>query len=304
MDGGPILRHVLLSELIDLRCATVNDLSELILWSCLKWWGSELVIYLVYVVAILVATTVCSVVGLGGGLIIKPVLDAIGYHDVATTGMLSSLAVFTMCVASLVRQMRSGFSFDRTVVVWISLGSLIGGMVGEHVFSMLAAAYGYALVKAVQAAALSLTLVLILVYTLISDRLPHFRLKSPWTIGVAGLVLGAISVFLGIGGGPLNVACMTCLFSYSLKEASVYSLATIFFSQASKLTVNALSGVLFTFDVRFVVASVIPAVAGGLMGTRINRRSHERVLRGFYVALMVALTLLSVANCVLSLKSL
>ena len=50
-----------------------------------------------------------------------------------------------------------------------------------------------------------------------------------------GLFLGVVSVFLGIGGGPLNIALLTLFFSFDMKECVVYSIATIFFSQLSKL---------------------------------------------------------------------
>lgn len=254
-------------------------------------------IYLVYCLVIVCATSLGAVAGLGGGVIIKPLLDLIGYHDAATIGMLSSVAVFTMCVVSLAKQAKAGFSFDRTVVVAISLGSLAGGLVGEQVFSVATAQLDSDLVKAVQAAVLALTLVLILAYTLAQDRLPSWQVKSPVAIFCAGLFLGAVSVFLGIGGGPLNVACMGLLFSYGMKEATVYSLATIFFSQLSKLGANALSGELWSLDAGFVLAVVVPAVAGGLIGTRINQRVSDEVVRRIYLGIMVALLVLSCFNC-------
>jgi hypothetical protein len=44
---------------------------------------------------------------------------------------------------------------------------------------------------------------------------------------MVGLALAAISVFLGAGGGPLNVACMVCLFSFPIlpggeREEGIY----------------------------------------------------------------------------------
>jgi hypothetical protein len=86
--------------------------------------------------------------------------------------------------------------------------------------SMPSAAGDEALTKAVRAATLALTLVYTFPVT------PHFRLKSPRAIGMVVLALGAISVFLGAGGGPLNVACMVCLFSFLVREASVKRAST------------------------------------------------------------------------------
>ena len=255
-------------------------------------------IYLLYVVVILGATTLGAIAGLGGGVIIKPLLDAVGYHDATSIGVYSSVAVFTMCVISLVKQMRSGFAFDRTVALWVSAGSLVGGVLGEQVFRAVTASLDNDLVKAVQAGVLALTLALILLYTLRQDAMPTLHLKSPVAIACVGLALGAISVFLGIGGGPLNVAAFTLFFGLDLKQATVYSLATIFFSQLSKLGLNAASGVLWSVEASFLPAVVLPAIAGGTLGTRMNRNFSDATVRRTYLAIMVALLLLSVVNCI------
>lgn len=255
-------------------------------------------VYVIYAVVIVCATALGAVAGLGGGVIIKPVLDFVGYHDATTIGMLSSVAVFTMCVVSLAKQARGGFAFDTRVVVAISVGSLAGGLVGEAVFNAATAHLDPGMVKAVQAGALAATLALILVYTLRQDAMPGFHVQMPVAVAGAGLVLGTVSVFLGIGGGPLNVACMSLLFSYGMKESTVYSLATIFFSQLSKLGANAMSGVLWTLDPFFVLVVVVPAVVGGLAGTQVNQRVSDATVRRVYVGIMVALLALSCYNCV------
>ena len=253
--------------------------------------------YVIYAAVILAATTLGAIAGLGGGVIIKPLLDLVGFHDASTIGIYSSVAVFTMCVVSLVKQARGGFAFDRRMVLEVSAGSLAGGLVGEWVFKAATASMNDALVKAVQAGVLALTLVAILIYTLRQDRMPSWRLTNPAAVCAAGLALGAISVFLGIGGGPLNVACMSLLFSLQMKEATVYSLATIFFSQLSKLASNAASGALFAVDLSFLPFVVLPAVAGGFIGTRLNQRLDDARVRQVYIAIMLALLALSAFNC-------
>ena len=254
-------------------------------------------IYILYCLVIITATSLGAIAGLGGGVIIKPLLDLIGYHDASSIGIYSSLAVFTMCIVSLVKQARGGFAFDKRVVLCVSLGSLAGGLVGEKVFSAATASLDNSMVKAVQAGLLAVTLALILVYTLRQESMPSWKVEAPLAILAAGLFLGAISVFLGIGGGPLNVACMSLLFSFGMKESTVYSLATIFFSQLSKLGSNAITGSLFAIDPLFVLVVVLPAVGGGFIGTAINQHVSDKAVRTTYIAIMVALLGLSVFNC-------
>lgn len=261
-------------------------------------------IHLVYCVVILVATLLGAVAGLGGGVIIKPLLDLVGYHDAATINIYSCVAVFTMCCVSLTKQLRAGFEFDKKMVLSISAGSLLGGVLGDKVFGSLTGSFENHLVKAIQAGVLAIVLGLILVYTLRQDRMPSWRLTNPVTIFAAGLALGALAVFLGIGGGPLNVAALSLLFALGAKEGAVYSLAIIFFSQLSKIVLSTASGALFAVDLSFVPVVVIPAVTGGLIGTFGNRSLSEQGVRRIYVVVMCLLPLISLYNCVTNIMAL
>lgn len=46
-----------------------------------------------------------------------------------------------------------------------------------------------------------------------------WKLTDPVTIFVVGYLLGALAVFLGIGGGPLNVAALSLLFRLAPRRA-------------------------------------------------------------------------------------
>ena len=254
--------------------------------------------YAIYALVILVATTLGAVAGLGGGVIIKPLLDLVGYHDAGTINLYSAVAVFVMCCVSLTKQLRAGFAFERRTVLAVSAGSLAGGLVGERVFGLLTGAFDNRLVKSVQAGVLTVVLLLILLYTLRQDRFPSWKLERPVAIFGAGLALGALAVFLGIGGGPLNVCALSLLFGLGAKEGTVYSLAIIFFSQFSKLVLSAANGALWAVDLSFVPAVVLPAVAGGFIGTFGNRRLSEAGVRRIYVAVMCVLPLISLYNCI------
>lgn len=254
--------------------------------------------YVIYAIVILVATSLGAVAGLGGGVIIKPVLDLVGAHDAGTINLYSSVAVFVMCCVSLTKQLRAGFAFDKKMVLSVSLGSLLGGVLGERVFGALTSAFANGLVKSVQAGVLTAVLLLILLYTLRQDKLPSWKLTNPAAIFGAGLALGALAVFLGIGGGPLNVAALGLLFSLGAKEGAVYSLAIIFFSQLSKLVLSAVGGQLWAVDLTYLPFVVVPAVAGGFIGTFGNRRLSEEGVRRIYLATMVVLPIISAYNCV------
>lgn len=261
-------------------------------------------VHLIYCVVILVATTLGAVAGLGGGVIIKPLLDLVGYHDPATINLYSCIAVFTMCCVSLTRQLRAGFSFDKGMVLSVSMGSLLGGIAGERVFTALTGSFDSHLVKVVQAGILAVVLGLIFLYTLRQDEMPSWRLTNLASIFAAGFALGAVAVFLGIGGGPLNMCALSLLFALGAKEGAVYSLAIIFFSQLSKLVLSAVGGTLWSADLSFVPFVVVPAIAGGFIGTFFNRRLSEEGVRRTYLFVMALLPLISLYNCITNLLAL
>lgn len=251
---------------------------------------------LFYVLIVLMATTIGAITGLGGGVIIKPLFDMIGLDGPSTIGFYSSVSVFTMCLVSIYKQIRKGFSFQWPILVSISLGSVLGGILGDRVFGLAVQAFSSRQVSLLQASLLLGTLVLILLYTLYKGRIRSFRLANPLMVFAVGLFLGTISVFLGIGGGPLNIALLMWLFSMSMKESAVYSIATIFFSQLSNLTSSFISRDYLNYPLAVLPFLMVAAIAGGYMGTLMNQRLDNNKVEQLYLGLMIVLMFVSVFN--------
>lgn len=259
-------------------------------------------IIFMYTIIVLVATVSGAVSGLGGGVIIKPLFDMLGYHNVATIGFYSSVAVFTMSIVSIIKQLKSGFDFHLKTVFWISIGSLIGGISGEDIFNRIASSYENGVVKVIQGALLAITLICILIYTINKDKIKSYHLKNFLSIFLVGFFLGLISVFLGIGGGPLNVALLMLLFSYTIKDATIYSIATIFFAQVSKLGSMMILNKFFEYDMSLIPFICVSAIIGGFVGTLINQRLEERRIERFYLFLIILLFLISGYNVISNLN--
>lgn len=250
----------------------------------------------IYTIIVLFATTIGATTGLGGGVIIKPLFDLLGADTPTVIGFYSSVAVFTMCLVSIYKQVRKGFLFDVRLLIGVSAGSLIGGYLGESLFSIATQSLSDAIVQRIQASLLLATLIIILIYAFNKSRIKHYQVNH-WALAViVGVFLGTISVFLGIGGGPLNVSLLMWLMSFSMKNAAVYSIATIFFSQLSKLASMGITGELFEFDFTILPFIIIAAIIGGYMGTFINYKLSSERIEILYNALMLALMVVSALN--------
>lgn len=76
-----------------------------------------------------------AICGIGGGEIIKPVLDALGIMDVAAISFLSGCMVLDMTAYSVVRSKRSGSSrIDPVTTLPLALGAALGGVLGKQLF--------------------------------------------------------------------------------------------------------------------------------------------------------------------------
>ena len=247
---------------------------------------------IIYFIVIILANTVGAISGMGGGVIIKPVLDTLHFHPLAAISFYSSVAVFTMSIVSTLRQMRNGLKLRVPIAVFVSLGSVIGGVLGNTVFELLLRLFSDE--KYVQLLQIVLTIVTLLFayfYTKVGNE-RSIDLSHPVWYVVVGLFLGFISTLLGIGGGPINVALLMLCFGIPIKEATVYSIITIFFSQAAKLVTIAQTTGFGRFDLSILVYVIPAAIIGGFVGALISGKiSSERVTQVYQVVILLVLLL-------------
>ena len=78
-------------------------------------------IYLLYFLIAIGATTVGSLTGMGGGVIIKPLMDLLGGFDVETIGVLSSITVFAMSIVSVGKQIAQKAKIDFGTAIPLAL---------------------------------------------------------------------------------------------------------------------------------------------------------------------------------------
>lgn len=81
---------------------------------------------------------ISGLIGIGGGILLSPLLLLMGWSDVKTTAGISSLFIFVNSVAGLLARKQVGITFDSTflLVFLIALsGSIIGSTFGAGYFN-------------------------------------------------------------------------------------------------------------------------------------------------------------------------
>lgn len=192
---------------------------------------------LLFLVVSLLASTVGSICGIGGGIIIKPVLDLLGLASVPAISFLSGCAVLSMSCYSVGKGLLAGDGgVELRSGTPLAIGAAAGGVAGKQMFTAIKSLFANPNgVGAVQAACLTVITLGTLLYTLKRKSISTHRISSPVLCGVIGLALGICSSFLGIGGGPINLVALGFFFSMETKTAAANSLYIILFSQAASL---------------------------------------------------------------------
>lgn len=233
------------------------------------------------------ASTIGGTCGIGGGVIIKPLLDSLHIMSTSVISFLSSVSVLSMSTISVLRQRKNGL-VDRRIGTLLAIGAILGGIAGNAAFRALRGSSNHdALVGVVQNATLAILTILTLLYsTWLRDKLPSYHVHHPAGCVALGILMGVMSSFLGIGGGPINLAILYFAFSMNTKQAAANSLYIIFFSQVASLITHLICRTIPDFSWPLLAIMVAASICGGLLGSQINRTlSTPRINRLFSVLL-------------------
>lgn len=211
-----------------------------------------------------------SMIGLGGGIIVVPVLTFFGYSPTVTASS-SLLAAFSNATASTMsysRQKRIEFSLGWKLGLLTIPGTILGAYVSAdiapQIFKML---FGLVLIASA---------VYIFLRKKIENKKLVFSLKMMiFAIG-ASFFAGILSAFFGIGGGIIFVPLMVIGMGMTMKKAAPTSQLILLFASLSGVIVHSLLG-----HSDFLVAGflAIGSFAGGLVGAKLSIDVKEKFLQ-------------------------
>ena len=256
-------------------------------------WGS-----LVFFAASFLASVAGAICGIGGGVIIKPVLDAFGLYSVSTISFMSGCIVLAMTAYSVIKANLAHESvIEKGVSTWLGIGAALGGLLGKQLFDSVKAMFENAdTVGAVQAAALFVITLGTALYTVKKSKIKTHRDKNGAACIAIGLCLGLMSAFLGIGGGPINLVVLYFFFSMETKTAAQNSLYIILISQIASLLFTIVTGKVPEFPVILFAVMVCCGILGGVVGRKINRRIDNAAVDKLFLGLLTVIMLVCCYN--------
>ena len=244
------------------------------------------------------ASVVGAICGIGGGVIIKPTLDLFGLTSVSTISFLSGCTVLSMSCYSVGKNLISGESrVSMKTGTPLALGAAVGGVFGKQLFSIIKELFSNAdTVGAVQAACLAAITLGTMLYTIFKARIKTYQIESVSLCVAIGFVLGILSSFLGIGGGPINLVLQYFFFSMDTKTAAENSLYIILFSQIASLATTLITKSVPDFNWAALRFMVCGGIGGGVVGRAVNRKINNEAVERLFVLLMAVIICISLFN--------
>ena len=241
-----------------------------------------------------------AICGIGGGVIIKPVLDTLGLFSVSTVSFLSGCTVLAMSGYSVIRSIAEGEQeIDLHRGTFLGLGAALGGLAGKSLFQSIARSLSDPeRLGAIQACALFLAIGATLFYTVNKARLRTYHFQQGSACLSSGFILGLLSAFLGIGGGPMNLMLLSFCFSMPTRQAAQNSLYIIVLSQSASVLTTLFTGTVPPFSWPVLTGMILIGIAGGAVGRRINKGIRDEVVDKLFLSLLVLIMGICIYNFV------
>ena len=249
-----------------------------------------------------VAGMFAGLLGIGGGIIIVPVLAMVFTSQGVSIDVLmhvsigTSLATIVITSLSSIRAHQKHQAIDWQVVRVITIGLFIGGFIGAAAAKLIAGQ--------------DLKLIFSIFMFLIAAQMyfgnttkPHRTLPAKPGMILAGISIGTVSSLMGVGGGSMSVPFFTWC-NMSIRNAVATSSAVGFpiavagtigfivtgWAEAER-PVMSLGYVNLPALISIVVASVLSAPLGAWIAHRISPIILKRIFAGFLVILGIRMIL-------------
>lgn len=224
-----------------------------------------------------VAGVIGSMIGLGGGFVVVPVLTFFGFSPTlaASNSLFAAFSNSVASTASYAKQKRIVYSLGIKLALLSIPGTVIGAYVSDVVspplFKIL---FGIVLVTSGA-----------YIYLRRKMESKEYRMSKQVMVLAAGasFFAGIISSLFGIGGGTVFVPLMVIAIGLSMKLAAPTSQFILMFTAASGMIVHSALGHPNYYEAGMLC---IGSFAGGIVGSKMSTRVDERKLRLFVSAIL------------------
>ena len=220
-----------------------------------------------------------SMIGLGGGIVVVPVLTFFGFSPqlAASNSLFAAFSNAIASTASYARQKRIEYSLGLKLGLLSIPGTILGALISADITSsMFKLLFGTVLVASS-------------VYIFSKRKMEPTAYNLSKRIMVlavaASFFAGIISSLFGIGGGIVFVPLMAIVIGLSMKLAAPTSQFILIFASASGMIVHAILGHADFYQALLLAGG---AFVGGFVGSRLSLEVEETKLKIIVSIVIVA----------------
>jgi len=215
--------------------------------------------------------------GIGGGMILVPILLALGFGIKDAIGISIVQMVFSSIYGSYLNHKKGSLIVGEGI--FVGLGGFVGGYIGGYVTEFIADTV------------LQFTFFGLLLYSLFrlffsqnrEDDSQTKSLNKGFLFGI-GLVIGIFAITLGIGGSVILTPLLVGLLHYPLKKAVSAGLFFVVFSSVAGMISRLSAGTIdFSNGLTVAVASLVGVAFGIWLKDHVTSKKHKIALLVLYV---------------------
>lgn len=226
-----------------------------------------------YFLISLLACSIGSFVGLGGDIIIIPLLLSLGVSkELISINTDLTMLCMTLLSTFIYRKRKLG---DFKTALFIAIGIIPGASLGVSINSHIG-------IPTFNLFFIILLFILI-VFMFLEKRLPKFILPN-WTKPIVGLIIGTISGLFGLGGAIMLIPVLLICYGFTQKEASATTLSLIFIS-----TFVTVSNYYFRGynNLSYALFMIPGALIGSKIGTFFNRKATNQLISHAFKLILI-----------------
>jgi len=234
-----------------------------------------------------------SIAGVGGGIIITPVL-ALFFHVPLREAVAASLAavIATSTAASSVHverhvtDVRLAMTLELTTTIGAAIAAIVSAYISHRAIAIIFVGFLLYSAWSMLKKQLHATKANVVAETNWEVGNPYQVKNYPAGLGVS-LIAGSVSGLLGIGGGPIKVPMMYLIMGVPLRVATATSNFMIGVTAATSALVYYGRG-----DLRLDIAGplVVGVFSGSILGARLAPRIQTKYISFLLIALMLYLS--------------
>jgi len=229
----------------------------------------------------MIVGTLSGFFGIGGGMILVPILLLLGIDIKTAIGISIVQMVFSSFYGSYLNHKKGSLILGEGI--WVGVGGFVGGAIGANISDR---------VPDELLQYLFLGLLLFALYRLFSAKVTDDSMVKSLekrTLFLVGLIIGIFAISLGVGGSILLTPILAGFLHYPIKKAVSAGLFFVAFSSVAGLFMKLSTGTIdLEKGIYVAVASLVGVYLGVWLKDHVTASKHKLYLLIMYsVALLI-----------------